>query len=79
MINQLTNKSRTLLSLRAFFSQVTEGRNQNRRVAVREDLQFTKRRLTDFGELPYGQIPTALQYSKPSTYHKLSNGVTVAT
>jgi len=79
MINQLTTKSRRLLSLRAFFSQVTQTANPNKRVTTREDLQFTKRRLTDFGELPYGQIPTALQYSKPSTFHKLSNGVTVAT
>ena len=79
MINQLATKSKRLLSLRAFFSQVTENRSQNKRVSVREELQFTKRRLTDFGELPYGQIPTALQYSKPSTYQKLSNGVTVAT
>lgn len=79
MINQLAIRSRRLLPLRAFFSQVTETRNQSKRVAIREDLQFSKKRLTDFGELPYGEIPTALQYSRPSTFHKLSNGVTVAT
>lgn len=79
MINRLAVSSRRVLPLRAFFSQVTETRNQGKRVAIREDLQFSKRRLTDFGELPYGEIPTALQYSRPSTFHKLSNGVRVAT
>lgn len=54
MINRLALTSRRVLPLRAFFSQVTESNNRGKRVAIREDLQFSKRRLTDFGELPYG-------------------------
>lgn len=30
-----------------------------------ESGQFSKKRLTDFGELPTGQIPDALQYDHP--------------
>lgn len=31
----------------------------------REKLQFSKKRLTDWGELPPGEIPEALQYDCP--------------
>lgn len=31
----------------------------------REKLQFSKKRLTDWGELPPGEIPDALQYDHP--------------
>lgn len=34
-------------------------------VVKREKLQFSKSRLTDFGELPQGEIPDALQYDHP--------------
>jgi hypothetical protein len=42
------------------------------------ELQFSKRRLTDFGELPHGEIPDALKVSRPSGFTKLPNGVKVA-
>lgn len=67
------------MSLRAFFSQVTDASKRGGQVSTRDNLQFSKKRLVDFGELPHGEIPTALQYSKPSSLNKLSNGVTVAT
>jgi len=34
-------------------------------VVKREKLQFSKKRLTDWGELPQGEIPDALQYDRP--------------
>jgi hypothetical protein len=55
MINQLVTRSiRRGISLKAFFSQVTEAKNKNTGVATRDHLQFSKRRLVDFGELPHG-------------------------
>ena len=41
------------------------------------ELQFSKKKLTDFGELPHGQIPDALKVSRPIGLTKLSNGVRV--
>lgn len=81
MLNQLVVRSaRRAFCLRAFFStQVTEAGKKKDKIATRDHLQFSKRRLVDFGELPHGEIPTALQYSKPSSFNKLSNGVSVAT
>jgi processing peptidase subunit beta len=46
---------------------------------VRENLQFSKTRLTDFGELPQGEIPQALQYDFKSKLTKLDNGMRVVT
>ena len=41
-----------------------------------DHMQFSKRRLTDFGDLPAGEIPEALKYSKPVFQKTLSNGIT---
>lgn len=41
------------------------------------ELQFSKKKLTDFGELPTGEIPDALKVSRPSSFTKLPNGVKV--
>lgn len=46
-------------------------------VIKRDYLQFSKSRLTDFGELPFGEIPDALKVSRPLGYQSLSNGVKV--
>ena len=35
-------------------------------VEARVPLQFTKRNLTEFGELPFGEIPEALKYDRPT-------------
>jgi processing peptidase subunit beta len=42
-------------------------------------LQFSKSGLTDFGELPQGEIPEALKYDRPSQVTELENGIRVAT
>lgn len=42
-------------------------------------VQFSKKRLTDFGELPRGEIPNALKYSPEHTQTRLPNGVQVVT
>jgi processing peptidase subunit beta len=39
-------------------------------------MQFSKKRLTDFGDLPAGEIPEALKFSKPVFQKTLSNGIT---
>ena len=78
MINRLaTRKTKQVLTLLAPFSQVA--RSQGRAPAQRDNLQFSKRRLVDFGELPHGEIPNALQFSRPTTLDKLANGVAVTT
>lgn len=48
-------------------------------VIKRDFLQFSKSRLTEFGELPFGEIPDALKVSRPLGYQNLSNGVKVCT
>lgn len=48
-------------------------------VTRRDRLQFSKKRLVDFGELPQGEIPEALQYDHPHSITKLQNGINVAT
>lgn len=55
MINQLVVRSaRRIMSLRACFSQVTESGKTKDKVTPRDHLQFSKKRLVDFGELPFG-------------------------
>ena len=44
-----------------------------------ESIQFSKARLKDFGELPRGEIPRALQFSPETNHHKLSNKVQLIT
>ena len=69
--------SRRVLNLKGCFSEVARTRGQA--PAQRDRLQFSKSRLVDFGELPHGEIPNALQFSRPSTFEKLENRVTVVT
>jgi len=55
MLNQLVVRSATrIMSLRACFSQVTAAGNSKGKVTTRDHLQFSKKRLVDFGELPHG-------------------------
>lgn len=63
--------------LRAFFSQVT--RTTPSAPIRREHLQFSKHRLVDFGELPLGEVPDALKFTRPSNLETLPNGVRIAT
>lgn len=70
-------RTQALFNILAPFSQVAK--SSSRTPAQRDNLQFSKRRLVDFGELPYGEIPDALQYSRPTTFDTLPNGVSVVT
>lgn len=68
--NRLTaRRAHKFFRLVAPFSEVA--RSQGRAPAQRDSLQFSKRRLVDFGELPHGEIPNALQFSRPTTMDKL--------
>lgn len=70
MINRLsTRRTQKIFNLLAPFSQVAH--SQGRTPAQRDTLQFSKKRLVDFGELPHGEIPNALQFSRPTTFDKL--------
>ena len=77
MNQQVIKAARRVLPLRACFSQVTRAKASA--PTQRDRLQFSKSRLVDFGELPAGEIPNALQYSRPTTHEKLANKVTVVT
>jgi predicted Zn-dependent peptidase len=41
--------------------------------------QFSKQRLTNYGELPIGEIPEALKYTRPLETTTISNGIRVCT
>lgn len=70
IVNRFTpRRTQKLFNLLAPFSQVAH--SQGRTPAQRDNLQFSKKRLVDFGELPHGEIPNALQFSRPSTFDKL--------
>jgi processing peptidase subunit beta len=76
----MNNISRKLTStlrkcLRTFATQVKKANNDS--VTRREYLQFSKSKLTDFGELPHGEIPEALKTSRPTIVRKLENGVRI--
>jgi len=53
--------------------------NTSANVARRDRLQFSKERLTDFGDLPTGEVPEALKFDRPVETSQLNNGVRVAT
>lgn len=53
IINRLANKkTQKIFNLLAPFSEVA--RSRGRTPAQRDHLQFSKKRLVDFGELPHG-------------------------
>jgi hypothetical protein len=64
MMNKAVKAARLLNTLIARFSEVAK--TTSRAPARRERLQFSKHRLTDFGELPHGEIPEALRAVRPS-------------
>jgi processing peptidase subunit beta len=73
----LAKKSRA--SFASIGSKDLSSRNVASEVIRNDRLQFSKHRLTDFGELPLGQIPDALKYDRPHQLSQLNNGVRVAT
>lgn len=75
MLAKLVKKSVLLRPISRGFSSLSNPIDST--VAKRDRLQFSKKRLTDFGELPPGEIPDALQYDCPFEVSKLENGVRV--
>jgi len=59
----LAKKSRVFYS--SLGSKDLSARNVASEVVRGERLQFSKAKLTDFGDLPLGQIPDALKYDRP--------------
>lgn len=53
--------------------------NKSTGISRRDRLQFSKERLTDFGDLPVGEIPEALKWDRQTETSSLTNGVRVAT
>lgn len=53
--------------------------NVDKAVVRGQRLQFSKKRLSEFGELPFGEVPDALKYDKEFNLTKLNNGVRIAT
>lgn len=74
-MNKLARTARLMRAIRFGFSEVTKPNVSA--PARREYLQFSKKRLVDFGELPHGEIPEALKSVRPTSFEKLSNEVRV--
>jgi hypothetical protein len=74
-MNKVTRTARLISALRFGFSQVTKPNVSA--PARREYLQFSKKHLVDFGELPHGEIPEALKAVRPTSFEKLGNEVRV--
>lgn len=63
---------------RGFATQVGNkdlaAQNTDRAVSRSQRLQFSKEKLTEFGDLPLGEIPEALKYNRPfSTFLVVSH------
>mmetsp|Transcript_6035 Transcript_6035/g.6622 ORF Transcript_6035/g.6622 Transcript_6035/m.6622 type:complete len:523 (-) Transcript_6035:167-1735(-) len=85
----MLNKAKTLVpqifraaQLRNFSTSAAgkdlSSQNVDKAVTRGQRLQFSKKRLTEFGELPLGEIPDALKYDREFNLTKLNNGVRVA-
>lgn len=77
MISHFRSNLRKLFRLQKQFSTLQKAESAGG-VVKRDRLQFSKARLTDFGELPQGEIPEALKFDRAFTLNKLQNGVRVA-
>ena len=62
---------------RLFSKEVTK--SSDSAPAFFESIQFSKHKLTNFGELPKGEVPFALQYSPENFQVQLSNRIQVFT
>lgn len=80
LIPRFTSMARkNLASYASVGSSDISKRNVNSDVSRHSKLQFNKSRLTEFGDLPLGQIPDALRFDHESQITSLANGVKVAT
>ena len=59
------NKTRRNFSTKIGNDEGLSAQNAAKDVTRSEKLQFSKHRLVDFGQLPLGEIPDALQYDRP--------------
>jgi len=82
-IKNVVPKFTRALQTRSFATGVgskdLSAQNVDRAVTRGGKLQFSKEKLTEFGDLPLGEIPDALKYDRPFQLTKLNNGVRVAT
>ncbi len=74
----LSKEVRLLRALRRGFA-APPVKQQQTMPEIRQSLQFSKQRLTDFGELPRGEVPNALHFSPAFKHTKLSNGAQLFT
>ena len=65
MFGRFSSRLSRFARLQRAFSTLQKQAQSN--VVKSETLQFSKARLTDFGELPQGEIPTALQYDRATS------------
>jgi hypothetical protein len=63
MISHFRSNLRKLFRLQKQFSTLQKAESAGG-VVKRDRLQFSKARLTDFGELPQGEIPEALKFDR---------------
>lgn len=78
LIKSLLKKSINLkTSSRLFSSQIQK--KESSVPTFSESIQFSKNKIKDFGELPRGEIPFALNFSPEHKITKLSNEIKVAT
>lgn len=61
---------KNLLRSRPVFSFCNKIQNENEdtELALDETLQFSKEGLSDFGELPFGEIPDSLHFDRANSF-----------
>lgn len=65
MITKFKKPLSTLLQVPKFLASSVPQGSSGSNVVKFESGQFSKKRLTDFGELPIGEFPDALKYDHP--------------
>lgn len=79
LMRAFSKEIRALRCLRRGFSKAEITKAASNVPEFRQSVQFSKDRLTEFGELPRGHVPHALNFSPANTHTRLSNGVQVFT
>lgn len=74
----LSKEVRVLRALRRGFA-APPVKQQNTMPEFTQTMQFSKQRLTDFGELPRGEVPLALHFSPAFKHTRLANGAQLFT
>lgn len=79
LLRTFSKEVRALGGLRRAFSKGAIAKTSSNVPEFHQSVQFSKDRLKDFGELPRGEVPHALNFSPATTHTRLSNGVQVFT